>query len=204
MLSALLLLITANIIPSLPSSGLTVVLAFYYQESLLDFPNPGVTNYYIPSVTCSSPDKHLIFTVSHNTVLCIASVQFSHSVVFNSLWPCGPYHARPPCPSPTPGVYSNSSPLSRWCHPTTSSSVIPFSCLQSFPATGPFQMSQLFISGGQSIKRSYSVEISTYCFVPIHPRGTPGAHNGVFHQHMHSNFAVEWERLGSMRHTGKN
>ena len=103
------------------------------------------------------------------------------------------------------GVYSNSSPLSRWCHPTISSSVIPFSsCLQSFPASGSLQMSQLFISGGPSIKRSYSVEISTYRFVPIHPYGTPGAHSGVLHQHVHSSFTVEWERLGSTRHTGKN
>ena len=61
-------------------------------------------------------------------------------------------HARPRCPSPTPGVYSNSCPLSRWCHPTISTSVVPFSsCLQSFPASGSFQMSQFFASGGQSI-----------------------------------------------------
>ena len=70
----------------------------------------------------------------------------------NSLQPHEPQHARPPCPSPTPGVYPNSYPLSRWCHPTISSSVIPFSsCPQSFPASGSFQMSQLFASGGQSI-----------------------------------------------------
>ena len=80
------------------------------------------------------------------------SVQFSHSVVSDSLQPHGPQHARPPCPSPTPGVYSNSCPLSRWCHPTISSSVVPFSShLQSFPASGFFQMSQFFTSGGQSI-----------------------------------------------------
>jgi len=73
------------------------------------------------------------------------SVQFSHSVVSDSLWPHEPRHARPPCPSPTPGVYLNSFPLSWWCHPTISSSVIPFTfCLQSFPASGPFQVSQLF------------------------------------------------------------
>ena len=69
----------------------------------------------------------------------------------NSLWPLGLQHTRPPCPSPTPGVYSNSYPLSRWCHPTISSSVIPFSCPQSFPASGSFQMSPFFASGGQSI-----------------------------------------------------
>ena len=69
----------------------------------------------------------------------------------DSLRPHGPQHARPPCPSPTPGVYPNSCPLSSWWHPTISSSVIPFSCPQSFPASGSFQMSQLFASGGQSI-----------------------------------------------------
>ena len=85
------------------------------------------------------------------------SVQFSHSVVSNSLRPHGLQHARPLCPSPTSGVYPNSCPLSRWCHPTISSSVIPFSArLQSFPASGSFQMSQLFTSGGQSIRISTS------------------------------------------------
>ena len=88
------------------------------------------------------------------------SVQFHHSVVSNSLWPHGLQQARPPCPSPAPGVYSNSCPLSRWCHPAILSSVIPFSCrLQSFPASGSFQMSQLFVSGGQSIRVSVSTSI---------------------------------------------
>ena len=92
-----------------------------------------------------------------------SSVQFSRSVVSNSLWPHGLQHARPPCPSPTPGIYPNSCPLSRWCHPTISSSVIPFSsCLQSFPASGSFPMSQLFTSGGQSfgVLASASGELS--------------------------------------------
>ena len=79
-----------------------------------------------------------------------SSVQFSHSVVSDSLWPHGPQHARPPCPSSTPGVDSNSCPLSQWCHPTISSSVIPFSCLKSFSASGSLQMSQFFTSCGQS------------------------------------------------------
>ena len=74
------------------------------------------------------------------------SVQSSCSVMSDSLWPYGLQHARPPCPSPAPGVYSSSCPLSRWCHPTTSSSIIPFSCPQSFPASGSFPMSQLFTS----------------------------------------------------------
>ena len=78
----------------------------------------------------------------------------------DSLWPHEPQHARPPCPTPTPGVYSNSCPLSQWCHPTSSSSVIPFSShLQSFPASGSFQMSQLFALGGQSIGVSASTSV---------------------------------------------
>ena len=87
-------------------------------------------------------------------------VQFSCSVMSDSLWPHGPQHARPPCPSSTPRVYSNSSPLSWWCHPTILSSVVPFSsCLQSFSASGSFQMSQLFASGGQSIEISTSTSV---------------------------------------------
>ena len=80
------------------------------------------------------------------------SVQFSHSVGPDSLRPHELQHARPPCPSPTPGVYSNSSPSSRWCHPAISSSVIPFSsCPQSLQESGSFPTSQLFAWGGQSI-----------------------------------------------------
>ena len=88
------------------------------------------------------------------------SVQFGRSVISDFLWPLGLQHARPPCPSPTPEVYSNSCPLSRWCHPTISSSVVPFSsCLQSFPASGSFQMSQFFASSGQSIGVSASASV---------------------------------------------
>ena len=84
-----------------------------------------------------------------------SSVQFSCSVISDSLQPHELQHARPPCPSPAPRVYSNSVTLSQWCHPTISSSVFPFStCLQSFPASGSFPMSQLFASGGQSIRAS--------------------------------------------------
>jgi len=86
-----------------------------------------------------------------NGVSASASVQFSCSFVSNSLWFHGLQHTRPPCPSPTPEVYSNSCPLSHWCHPTISSSVVPFfSCLQSLPASESFPMSQLFAWGGQS------------------------------------------------------
>ena len=89
-----------------------------------------------------------------------SSVQFSHSVVSDSLRPHGLQHARLPCPSPTPGVYSNSCPLSEWCHPTISSSVIPLSShLQSSPASGSFQISQLFASGSQSIGVSASASV---------------------------------------------
>ena len=87
-------------------------------------------------------------------------VQFSHSVMSNSLWPHGLQHTRLPCPSPTPGVPSNSCPLSWWYHPTISSSVVSFSSrLQSFPASGSFQMSQFFASGSQSIGVSASSSV---------------------------------------------
>ena len=90
----------------------------------------------------------------------ISSVQFSPSVVSDSLRPRESQHARPPCPSPTPGVYSNSCPSSWWCHPTIASSVIPFSsCPQSLPVSGSFPMSQLFTWGGQSIGVSASTSV---------------------------------------------
>ena len=88
------------------------------------------------------------------------SVQFSRSVVSDFLQPHEPQHAKPPCPSPTPRVYPNSCPLSQWCHPTISSSVIPFSsCLQSFPTSGSHIMSQFFASGGQNIGVSASTSV---------------------------------------------
>ena len=89
-----------------------------------------------------------------------SSVQFSRSVMSDSLRLHEPQHSRPPCPSPTPKDYPNSCPLGWWCHPTISSSVIPFSsCPQSFLASGSFQMSQLFTSGGQSIAVSASTSV---------------------------------------------
>ena len=89
--------------------------------------------------------------------LSLCSVEFSRSLVSNSMWPHGLQHARLPCPSPTPGAYSNSSPSRWWCRPTISSSVIPFSSrLQSFPASGSFPVSRFFASGGQSIGVSAS------------------------------------------------
>ena len=90
----------------------------------------------------------------------LSSVQFSHSVVSNSLPPHGLQHARPPCPLPTPRAVSNSCSSSQWCHPTISSSVIPFSsCLQSFSASRSFPMSQFFTPGGQTIGASASASI---------------------------------------------
>ena len=90
----------------------------------------------------------------------LSAVQFSYSVMSHSLQPHGLQHTRPPCPSPTPGAYSNSCPSSWGCHLTISSSVIPFfSCLLSFPASGAFPMSQFFTSGGQSIGVSASTSV---------------------------------------------
>ena len=89
-----------------------------------------------------------------------SSVQFSCSIVFNSLWHHELQHTRPPCPSPTPRGHPNPCPLSQWCRPTTSFSVVPFSsCSQSFPASGSFPMNQFFASGGQSIGVSASTSV---------------------------------------------
>ena len=99
-------------------------------------------------------------TLQRISILKTWQVQFSRSAVSNSLWPHGLQHDRLPCPSPTPGAYSNSCPSSQWCHPTVSSSVSPFSsCLQSFPASGSFPMSQFFASGGQSTGVSASASV---------------------------------------------
>ena len=89
-----------------------------------------------------------------------SSVKFGHSVTSDSLWPRGLQHTRPPYLSPIPGTCSNSCPSSWWHHPTSSSSVIPFSCFQSFPASGSFPMSQFFTSGGQNIRAS------SFCISP--------------------------------------
>ena len=110
-----------------------------------------------------------------SSLINFSSVQFSHSVVSNSLWPHGLKHARPPCPSPTPRVYSNSCPLSWWCHQTILSSVIPFSSrLQSFPASGSFQMSQFCASGGRSIGVSGSTSVLTMSIQDWFPLGWTG------------------------------
>ena len=124
-------------------------------------------------VTISSVSLHFSYSSSHREIsACLAylweakqstqfsSLQFSRSVLSDSLRPHESQHARPPCPSPTPGVHSNSCPSSRWCHPAISSSVIlSSSCPQSLPASGSFPMSQLFAWGGQSIGVSASASV---------------------------------------------
>ena len=102
----------------------------------------------------------LEININSYSCLIASSVQFSRSVVSDSLRPHWLQHARPPRPSPTPGVYPNPCPLSQWCHPTISSSVVPFSShLQSFPASGSFKMSQFLGSGSQSIRVSASASV---------------------------------------------
>ena len=102
-------------------------------------------------MTISSYNLEILESISSPNLCAEVSIQFSHSVVSDSLWLHELQHARPPCPSPTPGVHSNSCPSSRWCHTAISSSVVPFSsCPQSLPASESFPMSQLFTWGGQS------------------------------------------------------
>ena len=109
---------------------------------------------------CKSKRCIFVTDVQSLVTLGFSSVQFSRSVMSDSLQPHEPQHARPPCPSPTPRVHPNPCPLRQWCHPTISSSVVPFSsCPQSFPASGSFQMSQLSVSSGQSIGVSGSTSV---------------------------------------------
>ena len=96
---------------------------------------------------------------STKSIHSLSHLLFSHSIVSNSLWPHGLQHARLPCPAPIPGACSNACPSSQWCHPTISPSVIPFSCLQSFPESGSFPMSQFFASGSQNIGASASASV---------------------------------------------
>ena len=107
-------------------------------------------------------DFQAFLAIVSKFLLCpsFSSVQFSGSVVSGSLWPHESQHTRPPCPSPTPGVHSNSHPSSRWCHPAISSSVVPFSsCPQSLPASGSLPVSQIFVWGGQNIGVSASASV---------------------------------------------
>ena len=110
----------------------------------------------------------------YSVVLVSLLLLFSSSVVSDSLWPHGLQHARLPCPSPTPETCSNSCPSSQWCHLTISSSVVPFSCLQSFPASVSLPVSQFFASGGQSIGVSSSVlPVNRWCHPTISSSAVP-------------------------------
>ena len=124
----------------------------------------------------------------------ISSVQFSQSAVSDSLQSHGLEHTRPPCPSLTSRVYSNSCPLSRWCHPTISSSVVPFCHLQSFPASGSFQMSQFFALGGQSIGVSASLSVLPKNIQDWFPLGLTGLilQSKSLLQHHSSEASVLW------------
>ena len=116
--------------------------------------------YWVPANPHSISGLVTLYYTNYSVFLLHHPVQFSLSVMSDSLQPHGLQHARPPCPSPTSRTYPNRCPLSRWCHPAISSSVIPFfSCPQSLPASGSFQMSQLFKSGGQSIGVSASTSV---------------------------------------------
>ena len=126
-------------------------------------------HYFVTTGPCNS---YLILLNLDSSFL---SVQFSRSVMSDSLWPHESQHARPPCPSPTSGVYSDSCPSSWWCHPAISSSVIPFSsCPQSLPASGSFPMSQLFAGGGQSTGVSASASVLPMNTEDCSPLGCTG------------------------------
>ena len=118
--------------------------------------------------------------LQHSRLLCpplcpFSSVQFSHSVTSDTLWPNELQHARLPCPSPTPRACSNLCPMSQWCHPNISSSVIPFSfCPQSFPASGSFPNSQFFASSGQTIGASAPASVLSMNIQDWFPLGLTG------------------------------
>ena len=122
--------------------------------------------------------RQILYQLSHQgspiKFFQFSSVQFSCSVVSDYLWPHGLQHAKPPCPSPTLRAYWNSCPLNRWWHSAISSSVVPFSRLQSFPASGSFPMSQFFTSGGQSIGVSASASVLPMNIQDSFPLGLTG------------------------------
>ena len=129
-----------------------------------------------------------IFKYSFNFIVCDWSVQFNRSVVSDSLQPHEPQHTRPPCPSPTPRAYSNSGPSRWWCHPTISTTVIPFSShLQSFPAAGVFLMSWLFSWGGQRVGVSASASVIPMNIQDWFPLGVTGSLNVKGHSRIFSN-----------------
>ena len=156
---------------SLPKTQCIIYYKVIWQTSKFSDQSPSARGILSLHVQETPPHEHIptsLFGKNSERIIgkfyqhtnCSLSVQFSHSVVSDSLQPHGLQHARLPCPSPTPIVYPDSCPLSRWYHPTISSSVVPFSsCPQSFPASGSFQMSQLFASSGQSIGVSASTSV---------------------------------------------
>ena len=143
-----------RVISFLPSTLLYTLILNLYVVPVLH----SLCLFFFLQLTCELASLSPFCRVS--SVSSVQSVQFSLTVVSDSLWLHGLQRTRPPCPLPTPRVYSNSCPLSHWCHPTISSSVVPFSsCLQSFLATGSFQMGQFFASGGQSTGVSASASV---------------------------------------------
>ena len=150
-----------NSLTALTTSYLCFYYAYTETEPLLLWCWPSTTPERVQGVVRHSAPGNLVGQGFRQLdVFQFSSVQFSHSVVSDSLRPHGLQHTRLPCPSPTPRVYSNPCSLSRWWHPIISSSVISFSsCLQSFPASESFQMSQFFLSGGQSIGVSASASV---------------------------------------------
>ena len=146
--------------PSIPHPLVIYDLVFSYltSESQALFRGWGISS--IQSTLSNKPKWFMLKCRSPQLSALNASVQFSRSVVSDSLWPHESQHPRPPCPSATLRVYPNPCPSSQWCHPAISFSVIPFfSCPQSFPALGSFPMSQLFAWGGQSIGVSASTSV---------------------------------------------
>ena len=155
---------TQSQFPDLPDSGIKpgspALQADSYPLSHQGSPLLTHANEYTHACPHTHMYAYVLFLFFFSVKPKFSSVQFSCSVVSDSLQPHELQHARPLCPSPTPGVHPNPCPLSRWCHPTISSSVVPFSsCPQSFPASRSFQMSQLFASGGQSIGISASTSV---------------------------------------------
>ena len=139
--------------------------------------------------------RDICVLILYPTTLLYSLNQFSYSVVSDSLQPHGLQHARPHCPSPTPRTCSNSCPLSQWCHPTISSSVVPFSfCLQSFPESGSFPINQCFTLGGQSIGASASISvlpINIQDWFPLGLTAVQGTLQSLF-QHHSSKASILW------------
>ena len=146
-----------------PPSPLGIHIFLFYICLYFCFANKFICIIFLDSTSTLLNDLFSPSDLLHSHYMTVSrSIQFSsvRSVISDSLWPHGLQYARLPCPSPTPGACSDSHPLSRWSHPTISSSVIPFSsCLQSFPASGSFPVSQFFASGSQSIGASASASV---------------------------------------------